>query len=154
LRLGVGSVVLLALVAVAVFARPAAPPVLVLFEHDYGADAAAAELASDLATQLTTTLTATFPGRLAVIGPTGSAMLAGPNDTEGARAELRACLVLSGAARIVGPPPGRVVVFTQIVRTSDRVHVWASQDTTSMADAVVGVLPRIVEGVREALVGC
>lgn len=153
-RRWVGALVLLAIVAAVVVARSATPPILVFFEHDANANPGAAALSADLATQLTTTLTATFEDRLAVIGPTGSATLAGPNDTEGARSALGACLILSGSARIVGPPPGRVVLFTQIVRTRDRVHVWAAQDTTSIADAVAHALPRIVDGVRETIGDC
>ena len=152
-QLVVGACVLLLLVSAAVFARSATPPVLVVFEHDANSESAAA-LATDLGTQLTATLTATFEDRLGVIGPTGAANLAGPNDTEGARSDLGACLVLSGSARIVGPPPGRAVIFTQIVRTRDRVHVWAAQDTTSITDAVAHVLPRIVDGVRETIGDC
>lgn len=164
----IGAGVLIALTLIGVLGRSGATPVIVIFEHAAGsvADALddapaetpaadlAANLAADLAAQLTTVLTAAFEDRVAVIGPTGAAVLDGPNDTEVARAELGACLVMSGSARTLGSPPDRLVVFTQIVRTRDRAHLWAAQDTLPLDGAVAGVLPRIVEGVHHALGGC
>jgi hypothetical protein len=85
------------------------------------------------------------------VGPTGTATLAGPDDTEGARASLGACLIVSGGRRAVGTDS--VVVFTQVVRTLDRVHAWAWLDTVTVAGASA-VVPRVVEGVEESDVAC
>jgi hypothetical protein len=49
---------------------------------------------------------------------------------------------------------GSVVVFTQMVRTSDRVHVWASVDTVPSAGEIGDVVEGTVAGAREALSGC
>jgi hypothetical protein len=77
-------------------------------------------------------------------------VLSGPNDTEGARASLGACLIVSGGIRAV--TPDTVVVFTQVVRTLDRVHAWASLDTVPVAAAgrVVAGVVRGVEGAADA----
>ncbi|MGE0159910.1 MAG: winged helix-turn-helix domain-containing protein [Gemmatimonadales bacterium] len=125
-------------------------PTVVVFAHD-SQDGAYAELAGELGFELTTALTRAFDGRLGVIGPTGSAGVSDPNDTEAARASLGACLVVSGGIRAVGTDT--VVVFTQIVRTLDRVHAWASQDTVPVASAAAFV-PDVVEGVRSAASAC
>jgi DNA-binding winged helix-turn-helix (wHTH) protein/TolB-like protein len=126
-------------------------PVVVVFEH--GSEAGAEQaMARALGFELTTALTAALADEIGVVGPTGAAGLSGPNDTEGARASLGACLVVSGAIRSLGPDS--VVVFTQVVRTSDRVHVWAAQDTVLATGAAAVVVPRVLEGVEGAATGC
>ena len=128
-------------------------PVIALLPHDIQAGDLSL-LASELSTSLTATLTATFEDRLGVVGPTGVSSLEGPNDMAALQEVLGACLVLSGTISAVANDPTRVVVFTQVVRTSDRVHLWAVSDTVPAADAVARALPRIVVGVRETLGGC
>ncbi|NNF14657.1 MAG: hypothetical protein HKN72_15630, partial [Gemmatimonadetes bacterium] len=59
-----------------------------------------------------------------------------------------------GSAGQLESTPDRVVFFTQVVRTRDRAHVWAAQDTLPIEGAVTLLLPRIVEGVRSALGDC
>ncbi|NNF37262.1 MAG: hypothetical protein HKN71_01235, partial [Gemmatimonadetes bacterium] len=115
-RLAIGAGVLLAIAAIVLFARPGATPVIVVFEHESAVEPVGAAngtptadfiaqlattLTADLAAHLTTTLTATFEDRLSVIGPTGAAILDGPNDTDVARSQLGACLVMSGSARLL-----------------------------------------------------
>jgi DNA-binding winged helix-turn-helix (wHTH) protein len=131
--------------------RPATRlPAVVVFTHD-AEDEPHAELARAVGYELTTALTQTFEGRLGIIGPTGTASLSGPDDTDGARAALGACLVVSGGIRAVGRDS--IVVFTQIVRTLDRVHAWATQDTVP-ASSAASVVPRIVDGVASARGSC
>jgi DNA-binding winged helix-turn-helix (wHTH) protein/TolB-like protein len=125
-------------------------PSIVVFTHDTE-DADHADIAGAVGRELTTTLTRAFDGRFGVIGPTGSAVLSGPNDTEGARASLGACLIVSGGIRAV--TRDTVVVFTQVVRTRDRVHAWASLDTVPVA-AAGSVVPVVVEGVEGAAGDC
>lgn len=152
-RLGVGLGLIVALGAAALVARLGTTPVLVLFEHAHDGGAVTSGLASDLSNQLTSSLTATFEDRLGVIGPTGVQALAGPNDVEAARSGMGACWVLSGSLRL-DADPGQVIVFTQLVRTRDRVHVWAAQDTVPVANAASETLPGIISGVRDVLGDC
>ena len=107
-----------------------------------------------MSTSLTSALTATFEDRLGVVGPTGASALGGPNDMAGVQEALGACLALTGSVSAMANDPTRAIVFTQVVRTSDRVQLWAASDTLPTADAVTLALPTIVAGVREALGGC
>ena len=50
--------------------------------------------------------------------------------------------------------PDSVVVFTQMVRTADGVHVWARLDTVQSSDAVRRVTAAVLDGAREAASGC
>jgi len=139
-------------VGLALTREPAAtPPAVVVFAHETE-DARLADLVRAVGFELTAALTRANGGRLGVVGPTGTTTLSGPNDTEGARASLAACLVVSGAMRVLGRDS--VIVFTQVVRTVDRVHAWASQDTASVARAATAVVPRVVGGVASAAAGC
>jgi len=136
---------------ISLVARPSAErPSIVVFAHDTE-DAGHVDLAGAIGRELTTALNRAFDGRLGIVGPTGSAVLSGPNDTEGARASLGACLIVSGGIRAV--TRDTVVVFTQVVRTLDRVHAWASLDTVSVA-AAGSVVPIVVQGVRSAAGAC
>jgi DNA-binding winged helix-turn-helix (wHTH) protein/TolB-like protein len=110
------------------------------------------DLARALGFEITTALTRATIGRLGVVGPTGAASLSGPDDTDGARAALGACLVVSGGIRGLGGDS--VVVFTQIVRARDRVHVWASNDTVPAVRAAPSVLRHVVQGVESAAADC
>jgi DNA-binding winged helix-turn-helix (wHTH) protein/TolB-like protein len=125
-------------------------PSIVVFVHDTE-DAGHADIAGAVGRELTTALTRAFDGRLGIVGPTGSAVLSGPNDTERARASLGACLVVSGGIRAV--TSDTVVVFTQVVRTLDRVHAWASLDTVPVA-AAGSIVPIVVRGVESAADAC
>jgi len=87
-----------------------------------------------------------------VVGPTGTASLGGPDDTEGARQRLGACLVLSGGVRV--SEESSLVVFTQLVRTADRVHVWASTDTVGPMGGLDAVTAEVLGGIDGALAGC
>lgn len=150
---GYGSVALSIVVLVlALLGWPGGPPVLAIFPHDSGAERRDAELARSLGVQLTTAVTERYRGRLGVVGPTGTASVEGPADTDEARRVLGACLVLSGSLLRAGADS--VIVFTQIVRTSDRVHVWVKQDTVALAGAVAAVTPAIVAGVGRSLGDC
>jgi DNA-binding winged helix-turn-helix (wHTH) protein/TolB-like protein len=136
---------------IALVARPPGErPSIVVFTHDVE-DPGHLEVAGALGRELTTALTRAFDGRLGIVGPTGAAALSGPNDTEGARASLGACLVVSGGIRAV--TGDTVVVFTQVVRTLDRVHAWASLDTVPTA-ATSTVVPIVMRGVEGAAGAC
>jgi DNA-binding winged helix-turn-helix (wHTH) protein/TolB-like protein len=150
----IGAVAIGAVLVAVVIGRPAADvPVLAIFEHEASFAPAGTGLTGALAATLTTRLTQNYPGRLGVVGPTGTTSLAGPNDVEGARERLGACLILSGGVRL--SPDSEVVVFTQLVRTSDRVHVWASTDTVLRARTVEEtVVPVILAAVERAIRGC
>ena len=147
----VGIVGAIGLAALIRGAPPPSLPAVALFVHDTEADAHA-QLARAIGFELTTALTWAFEGQLSVVGPTGTATLSGPNDTEGARAALGACLVVSGGVRAVSADT--VVVFTQVVRTLDRAHAWAAQDTVPLEVGAARVVPRVVEGVRLAAAAC
>jgi DNA-binding winged helix-turn-helix (wHTH) protein/TolB-like protein len=129
---------------------PAERPSIVVFAHD-AEDPGHADVAGALGRELTTALTRAFEGELGIVGPTGSTALSGPNDTEGARVLLGACLIVSGGIRAVSRDT--VVVFTQVVRTLDRVHAWASLDTVP-ASASGSVVPIVVRGVEGAAGVC
>jgi DNA-binding winged helix-turn-helix (wHTH) protein len=147
-----GGALLLAVGLMALRSVVAGAPVLAVFPHAAGEDGASARVAAALTTELTTVLTDVFEGRLGVVGPTGTSAIGGPDDTGAARERLGACLVMSGSVRMVDSD--RVVVFTQIVRTSDRVHVWAVQDTVASERAGAAAVATIVEGTERSLDGC
>lgn len=150
------AAVLILLGIAAVLALPrltrTTPPVVVLFAHDARGPALAAEFAARLGAALTTSLTSSLDGVGGVIGPTGTATLAGPDDTDGARTRLGACLLVSGNVESTGADS--VVVFTQIVRANDRVHVWAQMDTLPTSAGLDGLVRAIENGVRAALPDC
>jgi len=145
---------LLALAAVLLAPRllPPEPPVVALFAHDARGVETAAAVSAPLGAALTTALTASLRDVAGIVGPTGTAAISGPDDTEGARSSLGACLVVSGAVQATGTDS--VIVFTQIVRTTDRVHVWARLDTVSVSNAVAAIVPGVARGVVAALPGC
>lgn len=147
-----GAAALAVLVGVAWWTLPdgAAPPVLVLFPHQTEGDAMDAELADVLNDALTARLTEA--GRVGVVGRMGLAGLEGPDDTDGARAALGACLILSGGLRTATDTG--LIVFTQLVRTSDRVHVWASMDTLPLAAGLAPVADTIMAGIEDPLARC
>jgi len=127
-------------------------PVLAIFPYDVGDATAAAPFSASLAEELTTALTLSYRGRIGVVGPTGTAAIAGPEDTDAARGELGACLVLSGSVRPLGP--ASLVVFTQIVRTSDLVHVWAARDTLDGPTDADSLVAEVIAGVGASIAGC
>jgi DNA-binding winged helix-turn-helix (wHTH) protein len=147
-----GGALLLAVGLMALRSVVAGAPVLAVFPHAAGEDGASARVAAALTTELTTVLTDVFEGRLGVVGPNGTSAIGVPDDTGAARELLGACLVMSGSVRMVDSD--RVVVFTQIVRTSDRVHVWAVQDTVASERAAAAAVATIVEGTERSLDGC
>lgn len=128
--------------------RSAPPPTIAVFPY---AGAAAVDsdrpLTGELAARVTALLTERFPDRLGVIGPNGVADLRGPEDTDGAAA-LGVCLVLSGSARHTEETG--TIVFTQIVRTSDRVHLWARWDTIAAGASLQPFLTHIESGAEAA----
>lgn len=130
----------------------ATSPVVAVFAHDARGSAPATEIAARLGAALTTSLTSRLDGVAGVIGPTGTATLAGPDDTDGARTRLGACLLLSGSVESTGTDS--VVVFTQIVRANDRVHVWAELDTLPPSAGLDGLVRSIENGVRASLPDC
>jgi len=69
-----------------------------------------------------------------------------------ARERLGACLVASGSVEAFGADS--VVVFTQIVRSSDRVHVWARLDTVAVIDVIERVVPAVTDGMSESVEAC
>ena len=86
------------------------------------------------------------------MGPTGTSSISDPDDMRRIRAELGACVVLSGGIRPVGEDS--VAVFTQLVRSSDRVHVWAKLDSVPRSLATSGVVERVVDGVAGVIDRC
>jgi DNA-binding winged helix-turn-helix (wHTH) protein len=149
--LGAVAVVAVVGIAIAIVARPSGERAsIVVFTH-HVEDPGHADVAGALGGELTTALTRAFDGRLGVVGPTGAAVLSDPNDTERARATLGACLIVSGGIRAV--TRDTVVIFTQVVRTLDRVHAWASLDTVAVGEAG-SVVPVVVRGVEGAADVC
>ena len=132
--------------------RRGQPPVLAIFEHETPGDDASRALAGQLSHALTTVAFRGLGDAVGVVGPTGTAAVGGPDETARLREEIGACLVLSGGLRLA--PDTGVVVFTQLVRTSDRVHVWASLDTLSAEGVLADAVPSIVEGVGSVLDDC
>lgn len=147
-----GVAVAAALVVVGLALGSDDPPVIVVFRHDARDGDAAADLADRLSNALTASLTEALTGTAGVVGPTGTERLAGPDDTEAARELLHACLVLSGAIEAIDA--GGLVVFTQIVRTADRVHTWARLDTLPEPDRLGPSIAEIERGVRASLPDC
>ena len=136
------------------------PPVLVVFPYawaDEGANGGGVVSTPDadvgaLTEAVVAALTSSLGGDAGVVGPAGVAGLGGPDDVEGARSALGACLLLSGSVRFLSRDT--LVVFSQIVRASDRVHLWAERDTL-LAGTAASVLPdRIVEAARGAVARC
>jgi DNA-binding winged helix-turn-helix (wHTH) protein/TolB-like protein len=127
-------------------------PVVAIFAHDARGASPAPEMASRLGAALTTSLTSTLDGLAGVIGPTGTSGLEGPDDTEGARSLLGACLLLSGSVESL--EADSIVVFTQIVRASDRVHVWAKLDSLPTAAGLETLVRTIEGGVHASLADC
>lgn len=146
-----GAVLLVGAVVSTLLPSPREPPVIAIIEHRPEAPELAGA-ARELGALLTTALTGSFDDEAGVVGPTGTASLEGPDDVEGARERLGACIVVSG--NVAATEAGSVVVFTQMVRTSDRVHLWASVDTVPSPRAVGDVVEGVVAGAREALSGC
>lgn len=147
----VGIVTVLAALVTTYLPWPPDLPVIALFQHETE-DTGLASLAGELGTALTTVLTDSLAGVAGIVGPTGTASLDGANDTEGARDLLGACLVASGHVSAIGSDSVRV--FTQVVRTGDRVHTWASVDTLAAEEAVARVAASVLAGARTALAGC
>lgn len=155
LRRGVaGGVVVLAVVLTTALMwstrTPGALPVVAILEYETGDGRPQPE--PGLGQMLTTALTNGLGGMAGVIGPSGTGALAGPEDTEGARTGLGACLLLSGSLRLTDTDT--LVVFTQIVQTSDRVHAWARWDTLAATEAGNGFSGPILEATRGALAAC
>lgn len=132
--------------------RSEPPPVLAIFQHETPGDEASRALSAELSDALTTVAFQDLGDRVGVVGPTGTASVDGPDETAQLREEMGACLVLSGGLRVASDTG--VVVFTQLVRTSDRVHVWASLDTLAVEDALTEAVPAIVAGVESVLDDC
>ncbi len=138
----------------------AGPPVLVVFPYEFAdtggnGDEAAALRDADvgaLTEAVVAALTSSLGGDAGVVGPAGVAGLRGPDDVEGARSALGACLLLSGSVRFLSRDT--LVVFSQIVRASDRVHLWAERDTLLAGTAASVLADRIVEGARGAVSRC
>lgn len=151
---GVGAAVVLAIVLTAALVwstrAPGARPVVAILEYETGDGEPRSE--PGLGQMLTTALTIGLDGVAGVVGPSGTGALAGPEDTEGARTSLGACLLLSGSLRLT--PADTLVVFTQIVQTSDRVHAWAGWDTLAVTEAGDGFAGPILEATLEALGAC
>lgn len=155
-RAGVGGLLLgLALGAALVMAASEggrrAVPVVAVYPHEPLDGTPGVESVS-LAEAITARLTSELDGEAGVVGPTGTADLSGPNDTEGAMAVLGACVILSGSLRWMASDSA--VVFTQLVRTLDRVHVWARWDTLASGDLPGTVAEAAVTPVRTALADC
>ncbi|NNM35007.1 MAG: hypothetical protein HKO53_18155 [Gemmatimonadetes bacterium] len=132
--------------------RSEPPPVLAIFQHETPGDDASSALAAELSDALTTAAFQDLGDAVGVVGPSGTASVEGPDETALLREEIGACLVLSGGLRVA--PDTGVIVFTQLVRTSDRVHVWASLDTLAAEDAVTEAVSAIVGGVGSVLEDC
>lgn len=126
-------------------------PTAAVFPYAVDGERAGAVGADELAALVTTRLSREFEGRLGIIGPNGVADLAGPNDTDGAAA-LGACLVLSGSVRTAVDTG--LIIFTQVVRTSDRVHVWAQWDTVAPGESRDDLLDAIAAGVESSRRDC
>lgn len=151
-RITIGAVaVLVAVLISTLLPSPRQTPVVAVFEHRPEAPELTTA-ARSLGSTLTAALTGSLEDEAGIVGPTGTASLDGPDDVEGARERLGACIVVSGS--VTPAESGSVVVFTQMVRTSDRVHVWASVDTVPSPGEIDNVVEGIVEGAREALSGC
>lgn len=155
-RRGVVAIAVLAAVLVAALGiwglRSGATPAVTVFPYAVTGDEGAGGMSgTELAALVTTHLTRDFDGRLGVIGPNGVADLDGPQDTDGAAA-LGACLVLSGSVRMAADTG--LIVFTQAVRTSDRVHVWAQWDTLAPGESRDHLLDAIAAGVEASRDGC
>ena len=150
----VGAAVLGGIIAVVLVTRllGTGAPVVAYVPHEARGGDAAAEASARIGAALTTALTVELGDAAGVIGPTGTARLAGPNDTEGARTLLGACLVLSGS--VESRDADSLIVFTQIVRAADRVHVWANLDTVRTSTGMRALLRSIESGVRTALPDC
>lgn len=148
-----GGVLLAGLaVMLMLWAGVTAEPVIAVFAYDSPDDSASLALADRLDDVLTTELFREFGGEAGVVGPTGTSRFEGPDDAESLRREIGACLVLSGGIRVAADTG--VIVFTQAVRSADRVHVWASMDTVSGVDPLDQVVPRILQGVRDVVHAC
>ena len=155
-RAGVGGVLLglaigMTLVTVGSGEDGAEAPVVAVFPHDPLDGTPSVESVS-MAEALTVHLTTELDGEAGVVGPTGTADLTGPNDTEKARTALGACLILSGSLRWM--ESDSAVVFTQLVRAADRVHVWARWDTLPSPAVAGAVAAAAVAPVRTALLDC
>ncbi len=130
----------------------ARPPTLALFAHETDGQPISERASATLADELTTALTTDLRGSLGVVGPTGTGTLAGPEDLSGARSAFGACLVLSGSVRALDGDT--LVVFTQIVRARDGIHVWAARDTMIVSRTSALLVPQVSAGVRQALARC
>lgn len=146
-----GIIAVLAALTTTYLPWSADPPVIALLEHQ-AEDAPLAGLAGELGTTLTAVLTDSLAGLAGIVGPTGTASLGGANDVGGARRELGACLLASGVISAIGSDSVRI--FTQMVRTADRVHAWASVDTLAAEELVARTTTSVLEGARAALAGC
>lgn len=151
-RLGAAGLVVAAAVAVAFTLAPRGTPGVAVFPWASADDPSIDAVPTvDLGARVTTRLTRAFADRLGVIGPNGVADLEGPTDTDGAAA-LGACLVISGSVREAGDTG--LVVFSQIVRSLDRVHVWARWDTIPPTGSLDPLLEAVEAGVGAASREC
>ena len=143
------AVAALALVLWAVSLFRAGPvPVVVIFQHAAPDDGVSGDLAAQLGQALTSDAFRAFEGVAGIVGPTGTTGFEEPDDPL-IRTETGACLVLSGSLRAAGDTGA--VVFTQLVRTTDGVHLWASMDTVAVVEQTI---PGILDGLARTMEQC
>ncbi len=141
-RQALGAALISALVALAVWARAGATPVLVLTDYDMTVARTDGVWASEWMQQLASALTAAFEDRLEVVR-------AGPPS----RAGTAACLELTGAVA-VDTVARRWTVASRLIRSADQTVIWTRRDQVDPLAPLPGALPGIVEGVRDALRDC
>lgn len=148
-RIGVAAVVLLVAVF---FVRRLEPahPVLAIVPFDADSSADSLRVYRDaLAESMVEGVTTQASEKIVVVGPSMTKAFGSRTPIDTIRGRLGAAYALSGVVR---RRPNGVEVFAQLIRASDRAHVWAFRSVDSSAAAEAGVVGgRIADSVSSIL---
>jgi DNA-binding winged helix-turn-helix (wHTH) protein/TolB-like protein len=137
-RLGLAAILLVAVVSVGTFiSQRFNPPRPVLAIVPFDADSGVDDLGvyrDELAESMVTGVTTRAAPQIVIVGPSMTKTFGSRTPIDTIRSRLGAAYALSGVVR---RRPDGFDVFAQLVRASDRAHVWAfrSVDSSAFADA-------------------
>ena len=152
-RLGVAVVVILAVASVAAFINQrlnTRHPVLAIVPFDADSSADSLDVYRDgLAEAMVAAVTAQAAQKIVILGPSMTKAFGSRTPIDSIHGRLDAAYALSGVVR---RRPKGIEVFAQLVRASDRAHVWAFRSVDSSVIAEAGSMgSRIADSVSSIL---
>jgi len=148
-RIVAGAVALLVVAFVVQQLEPE-HPVLAIVPFDADSSADSLEVYRDaLAESMVASVTAQASEKVTIVGPSMTKAFGSRTPIDTIHSRIRAAYALSGVVR---RRPNGVDIFAQLVRASDRAHIWAFRavDSSAIADAA-GVGSRIADSVSSIL---